>query len=146
VAEAVVRDAHPDVRPRAVTSEVSTGRHGELDLADIRSSLRSAMWRNVGIARDGERLEDVLGMFGFWGRYGMDEVFDDPAGWEVQNLLTVGFLMTRAALARRETRGTHVRTDAPATDPAQAVRMSWSIGRDVPAEVGPAPAMGGAAR
>jgi L-aspartate oxidase len=138
VAEAVARDAHPDVRPRAVTSEVATGRHGELDLADIRSSLRSAMWRNVGIARDGERLEDVLGMFGFWGRYGMDEVFDDPTGWEVQNLLTVGFLMTRAALARRETRGTHVRTDAPAADPAQAVRMGWSIGRDGPQAVEPA--------
>jgi aspartate oxidase len=96
------------------------------------------MWRNVGIERRGDRLRDVLGMFGFWGRYGMDEVFDDPTGWEVQNLLTVGFLMTRAALSRRETRGTHVRTDAPAADPAQAVRMGWSIERDGPRAVEPA--------
>ena len=50
----------------------------------------------------------------------------------MQNLLTVGFLMTRAALARRESRGTHRRTDAPAADPAQAHHLEWSIGSDAP--------------
>ena len=68
-------------------------------------------------------------MFAFWGRYGMDEVFSTPEGWEVQNLLTVGLLMTRAALARNESRGTHQRTDVPATDPAQAHHVTWSIAR-----------------
>jgi succinate dehydrogenase/fumarate reductase flavoprotein subunit len=57
----------------------------------------------------------------------MDEVFSTPEGWEVQNLLTVGLLMTRAALARNESRGTHQRTDVPATDPAQAHHVAWSI-------------------
>jgi len=51
----------------------------------------------------------------------------------VQNLLTVGVLMTRAALARNESRGTHQRTDAPATDPAQAHHLSWTIDRMEPA-------------
>jgi L-aspartate oxidase len=132
VASSIVRDAPPEVLPRAIVSEVKTGAHGELDLADIRSSLRSAMWRNVGIDRSGAHLADVLGMFTFWGRYGMDEVFTLPEGWEAQNLLTVGFLMTRAALARNESRGTHQRTDAPATDPAQAHHLAWSIAANEP--------------
>ncbi len=132
VAESIAREAPGEALPRQVTSEVSTAAHGELDLADIRSSLRSAMWRNVGVERGGAKLADVLTMFEFWGRYGMDEVFDSPEGWEVQNLLTVGFLMTRAALARRESRGTHRRTDAPVADPAQAHHLDWSIGSDAP--------------
>ena len=41
--------------------------------------------------------------------------------------------MTRAALARNESRGTHQRTDAPATDPAQAHHLSWAIDRMEPA-------------
>ena len=127
VAESVAREAPGEALPRQVASEVSTGPHGELDLADIRSSLRSAMWRNVGVERTGAKLADVLTMFEFWGRYGMDEVFDSPEGWEVQNLLTVGFLMTRAALERRESRGTHRRIDLPRTDQLGAGRLEWSI-------------------
>jgi L-aspartate oxidase len=132
VAEAIVRDAHPDVQPRSMVSEVHTSDHGELDLSDIRSSLRSAMWRNVGIERTGNRLSDVLQMYGFWGRYGMDAIFDEPTGWETQNLLTVGLLMTRAALARKESRGTHQRVDFPATDPAQEHHVCWQIDRREP--------------
>jgi L-aspartate oxidase len=145
VAEAIVRDQHPDVLPRSIVSEVTTAPHGELDLADIRSSLRSAMWRNVGIERHGDRLRDVLGMFGFWGRYGMDEVFDSPEGWEVQNLLTAGFLMTRAALERNETRGTHARADAPGEQAGPAVRYVWNVARESAAEV-PVAASAGAVR
>ena len=132
VAASIAREAPSEALPRQVTSEVRTDAHGELDLADIRSSLRSAMWRNVGIERNGARLPDVLGMFEFWGRYGMDEVFESPEGWEVQNLLTAGFLMTRAALARAESRGTHQRIDVPSVDAAMAVHLDWSIGRDAP--------------
>jgi L-aspartate oxidase len=145
VAEAIVRDQHPDVLPRSIVSEVTTGPHGEIDLADIRSSLRSAMWRNVGIERRGDRLRDVLGMFGFWGRYGMDEVFGSPEGWEVQNLLTVGHLMTRAALEREETRGTHARSDAPGERPGAPVRYVWNVAREGAEEV-PAATAAGAAR
>jgi L-aspartate oxidase len=143
VAESVARESHADAMPRQLSSEVSTGTHGELDLADIRSSLRSAMWRNVGVERTGAKLADVLTMFDFWGRYGMDEVFDSPEGWEVQNLLTVGFLMTRAALARTESRGTHRRTDAPAADPAAAHHLDWSIASDGPAVRGLASGVAG---
>lgn len=133
VAESIVRDSPGEALPRQVSSEVATGKHGELDLSDIRSSLRSAMWRNVGVERSGDKLADVLTMFEFWGRYGMDEVFDTPEGWEVQNLLTVGSLMTRAALERRESRGTHRRVDAPGPAADGRRHLDWSIGSDRPA-------------
>ncbi len=96
----------------------------ELDIADVRNSLRSVMWRNVGIERDGQRLEETREIITFWSRYVMDKVFDPkvigPAaaenGWELQNMLTACTLITMAAHARTESRGTHYRLDYPAKD------------------------------
>ena len=111
---------------------------GELDLSDIRSSLRSAMWRNVGIERAGARMQDVLGMFDFWNRYALERVFDAPEGWELQNMLTLGRLITQAALARTESRGTHARSDFPGTADALRCHLLWKRGTPAPAraEVG----------
>ncbi|MDY6914077.1 MAG: FAD-binding protein [Planctomycetota bacterium] len=92
----------------------------ELDLTDIRNSLRSVMWRNVGIARRGERLVETNEIVEFWGRYVLDKEFFDPAGWEVQNMLTAAYLIAGCALRRTETRGVHFREDFPESDPAWA--------------------------
>jgi len=92
----------------------------ELDLSDIRSSLRSVMWRNVGLVRRGERLEETLDIIAFWGRYVLDKEFYDPAGWEVQNMLTAAYAITNCALRRTETRGVHCREDFPQANPAWA--------------------------
>lgn len=89
----------------------------ELDLIDVRNSLRSVMWRNVGIVRKGERLTETIEIIDFWGRYTLDKEFFHPAGWEVQNMLTAAFLTTESALRRTETRGVHYREDFPQTDP-----------------------------
>lgn len=91
-----------------------------LDLGDIRNSLRSVMWRNVGIVRRGERLSETLEIVHFWGRYVLDKEFLDPAGWEVQNMLTAAFVVAECALRRSETRGVHYRADFPETDPVWA--------------------------
>jgi len=99
--------------PVQIISDIRLSELGELDLSDVRSSLRSAMWRNVGIERSGTKLTDVVDMFEFWQRYTLDKIFDDPQGWETQNLLTVGSLMTRSAAWRCESRGTHFRLDHP---------------------------------
>jgi L-aspartate oxidase len=40
----------------------------------------------------------------------------DPDRWRLASLVTVGTLITRAALEREETRGGHSRTDFPARD------------------------------
>ena len=124
-AEAILADDSPQAGPITIVHEVEATERGELDLSDIRSSLRSAMWRNVGVERSGARMQDVLGMFDFWNRYAMERVFDAPDGWEVQNLLTVGRLATQAALARTESRGTHARSDFPDTSEAMAGHFLW---------------------
>ena len=52
-------------------------------------------------------------MIDFWGRYTLDKIFDEPFGWETQNMLLVGAVMARAALWREESRGCHLRLDFP---------------------------------
>jgi L-aspartate oxidase len=95
----------------------------ELDIADVKSSLRSVMWRNVGIERTGDRLAETREIIAFWSRYIMDKVFDPAlgvqqaiAGWELQNMLTACFLIATAAYTRTESRGAHYRLDYPQRD------------------------------
>ncbi|MHC4497848.1 MAG: L-aspartate oxidase [Planctomycetota bacterium] len=87
-----------------------------LDAADVRNSLRALMWRNVGITRKAKPLKEAQEIIRFWQRYVMDKVFDSPAGWECQNMLTVSLLMARAADMRQESRGVHFRSDFPDSD------------------------------
>ncbi len=88
----------------------------EMDLNDIRNSLRSVMWRNAGIVRRGERLSETIEIVNFWGRYVLDKEFHDPAGWEIQNMLTAAYVIAGCALRRTETRGVHYREDFPEPD------------------------------
>jgi L-aspartate oxidase len=83
-----------------------------LDLGDIRNSLASVMWRNVGIVRWGERLRETIEILDFWAHYTLDKTFDDAVGWEMQNKLTVARLITMSALERTESIGVHHRRDA----------------------------------
>ncbi len=110
--------------PIQLEHRVTPSTKTELDIADVRNSLRSVMWRNVGIERDGARLEETREIISFWSRYVMDKVFDPKVlspkavenGWELQNMLTVCTLITIAAYARTESRGTHYRLDHPQKD------------------------------
>jgi L-aspartate oxidase len=119
--------------PIALVSDIRPSDHGEIDLADVLSSLRSAMWRNVGIERTGGRLADVAEMIDFWARYTLDKIFDEPQGWQTQNLLLAGALIARSAAWRRESRGCHFRTDHP--DPVDGLRVHdlWRRGSGEPA-------------
>jgi L-aspartate oxidase len=87
-----------------------------LDVADIRNSVQSLMWRMVGVQRNEKRLEEALHDIRSYARYVLPHIFTTEEGWELQNLLTVSHLMAEAALARKESRGVHMRTDFPQTD------------------------------
>ncbi len=87
--------------------------YGSLSLADVKNSLISLMWRNVGIERCGAGLDEAMEMITFWCRYVMDKEFRNPDGWQLQNMLTVGRLITMSARQREESRGVHYRTDFP---------------------------------
>ena len=68
------------------------------------------------MTRDADHLAEAIEIIEFWSRYVMDKVFDDPQGWECQNMLTVARTMAAAALAREESRGVHFRSDFPQSD------------------------------
>ncbi len=87
-----------------------------LDLTDIRNSLKSLMWRRVGVRRDAEGLREATDNIEHWGRYVLPLQFSDPSGWELQNMLSIAELVIQAAWAREETRGCHVRAEFPDRD------------------------------
>jgi L-aspartate oxidase len=108
--------SHGDQIVPRITEVIPDSPRTELDTADVRTSLRSLMWRNVGIERVGPRLDEADEIISFWSRYVLDKIFDNPAGWELQNMLQVARLVTLGAKLRQETRGVHYRTDFPKTD------------------------------
>ena len=87
-----------------------------LDLDDIRNSLKSLMWRAAGVRRDAAGLAEAREMIEHWCGYVLPRQFADPAGWQLQNMLSVSWIMIAAAALREESRGVHLRVDFPAAD------------------------------
>jgi L-aspartate oxidase len=96
----------------------------ELNLTDLRNSLASLMWRNVGIVRSEAELQAAEEQVNFWDSYVSEREFTQPQGWELQNMLLVSRLVIAAARERRESRGVHNRSDYPETDAQQADHIS----------------------
>lgn len=84
-----------------------------LVLSDIRNSLKSLMWRAVGVQRGRDSLLEAAITIDGWHHYVLSRQFADPDGWELQNMLTVARVMVQAALDREESRGVHLRMDFP---------------------------------
>ncbi len=128
--------------PQNLEHRIPPSSKTELDLVDVRNSLRSVMWRNVGIERDGERLAETREIIAFWSRYVMDKTFDPrsglpeeqaTAGWELQNMLTACFLVTTAAYTRTESRGAHFRLDYPDRDDSHwRIHLLWRRPMETP--------------
>lgn len=90
----------------------------DLNSDDLRNSLASLMWRDVGITRSADSLQNAKEKVDFWNRYVVNREFKTLSGWELQNMLLVSQLMIASAIERRESRGVHFRSDYPETDPA----------------------------
>ena len=91
---------------------------GAIDLHDMDNALRSQMWRLVGIERDAPGLDAANRTLDQWTSLVNQRVLGDPFGWSLTNKLLVASLITRAALTRTESRGTHFRRDHELTDDA----------------------------
>jgi L-aspartate oxidase len=108
------------------------GEAAMLDLADIRNSLQSLMWRQVGVERTGGQLAEALETVEGWCRYVLPRQFGDPEGWQLQNMLQVARLMITAALVREESRGVHFRADCPEPAEAWLAHIAWQRGEREP--------------
>jgi len=113
------RQANGSAGLRKFRYDIPQSDRSRLDTADVLNSLRSLMWRNVGITRMAKPLAEAQEIISFWQRYVLDKVFDLPMGWECQNMLTVCLMMAKAAELRTESRGVHFRSDFPETDDAK---------------------------
>lgn len=84
-------------------------------LYEIRTALKSVMWRNAGIIRNEEELQSALEKINELGRK-LREAAGEGINAdiiEIKNMLLVSKLIVRAALARKESRGGHYRSDYP---------------------------------
>ncbi|MDO4586745.1 MAG: L-aspartate oxidase [Planctomycetia bacterium] len=88
-----------------------------VDIMDIRNSLKSMMWRLVGVVRDENGLKEALNNIDQWSSYVFSHQFHSTEAWELQNMLTVSRMIIEGALERQETRGSHNRSDFTDFDP-----------------------------
>jgi L-aspartate oxidase len=95
----------PRPAPDAVPLAVAPASGGE----EQKVRLRRLMWEKAGLVRTGEGLRAALDEID-----ALDRELPDGVS-EVRNLVTVARLVTRAALARPESRGGHYRADHPDT-------------------------------
>ncbi|TVR47052.1 MAG: L-aspartate oxidase [Planctomycetota bacterium] len=84
----------------------------QLDIQDLMRSLRALMWRQVGLARDDEGIATAQRTLRFWSEHQARGALDGPAGWELQNMITIASLISQSARERRASVGTHLRRDS----------------------------------
>jgi L-aspartate oxidase len=89
---------------------------------DLLYSLKSLMWRQVGLRRHHDGLQDARSRIGYWHHYLVKAPLPLRANCELANMLTVAALVAEASLAREESRGTHFRDDHPARDDGRFCR------------------------
>jgi L-aspartate oxidase len=123
VAEDILAQLRLDPHPSLVVPPVKcaaplTPQGLRIDIADVKHALKALMVRSVGLAREQHKLQEAADQVDFWSRYALEQVFDDPEGWVLQNMLTLARAMIDAALTRTETRGVHFRTDYPESSDA----------------------------
>lgn len=114
---------------RSIESELSFARTTpptdiRLSIEDMTYSLKSLMWRQMGIVRAQAGIEDAISKLEFWTRAVSALAPADNKSWELVNMLTLARLASESALMRVESRGVHFRTDHPTTDPAWRVHTN----------------------
>ncbi|MBI1380071.1 MAG: L-aspartate oxidase [Planctomycetaceae bacterium] len=84
-----------------------------VNVEDLTYSLKSLMWRQMGVVRDRAKLEDAFTKIALWTRAVRELAPEDVRTYELLNMLTVSRLAVLGALGREESRGVHFRSDFP---------------------------------
>lgn len=90
-----------------------------IDREDLKRSIRSLMWRNVGIEREDSLLKNAEEKITEWMKYAFLKEPSDTSGFETLNMLILSLLITKASYLRKESRGAHFRKDYPQQDNKQ---------------------------
>ncbi|MCU1285580.1 MAG: L-aspartate oxidase [Acidobacteriales bacterium] len=91
--------------------------------------LQNVMWRHAGVVRSGEGLQEAMAMVG-----ALKDRLPAPVSrrsCEAANIQQVAWLIVRSAIARKESRGAHFRTDFPAHDDANYRKHSVVRGEKI---------------
>jgi L-aspartate oxidase len=106
------RDVAPIPFDRRARGERPNGSNDvRLSIQDMTYSLKSLMWRQLGIVRSGAAIADAIKRVEFWSRAVHKLATPDPRSWELSNMLTIARLLAHAAFTREESRGAHFRED-----------------------------------
>jgi L-aspartate oxidase len=106
----------PSVPLRDMAASAGAEHHDE----PTERTLRRAMQESAGVIRDEASLNRVLGTI-----VGLEKTA--PRSSRLANMLTTAKLIAAAALARKESRGAHFRSDYPASDPGLARRSFLTL-------------------
>lgn len=109
-AAALARNPHPGL-PRSAPGPELAIDPPRLLHDDLLYSLKSLMWRQVGLRRHADGLQDARSRIAYWHHYLVKAPLPLRANCELANMLTVSALVAEAALRRAESRGTHFRDD-----------------------------------
>jgi fumarate reductase flavoprotein subunit len=115
-------------------------RPAKSNLESLREKLFDTMWEKVGIIRDGAGLEQALRELGSLNdeldRFALDgtnRAFN--LSWQdwmnLKNLVAVSRVITAAAIARKDSRGAHFRSDFPDTGPLEQSAFTSARGLEV---------------
>lgn len=102
--------------PRIAGGPAPVDNPPRLQFDDLLYSLKSLMWRQVGLRRTADGLQDARQRIAFWHHYLQRASTKDRRVYELSNMLTVSALVAEGAWLRAESRGTHFRDDCPQRD------------------------------
>ena len=93
------------------TKDISGSTH---NIAELTHLLKTTMWENVGIVRNEKTLSKALETINnIKLEFNQGYKYNSLEEYEFRNLLTISDLITKSAIARKESRGAHYREDYP---------------------------------